>query len=297
MRTRTKPESQGQSTEADEKKAAPRLSNARSRELGEELRRIRHRARRSSAGTAEAMGWSLGKLSKLETGSRGTRAWEIATLIGRLGADKPARDRILAIADEPDNGNFLRPYNDVPDTLTALTLHEQLAQTIITYEPLTVPNLAQTEDCAHALTGDRALATARTARQDALRRRSVGPEMVVLVHEAALRTIVGDPQVMRDQLLHLTLMCGWAHCSPRVIPMSTRSHAALRNPATLLTFDHPITPLAYIETDTAVVFQDEPQAVTHYQAKMRRLAALALSPGKSHDVLAGWANRYDRDTR
>lgn len=133
---------------------------------------------------------SLGKLSKLETGSRGTSAWEIATLIGRLGADKPARDRILAIADEPDNGNFLRLYNDVPDTLTALTLHEQLAQTITTYEPLTIPGLAQTEDYAHALTGIRTLATARTARQDALRRRGVGPEMVVFVHEAALRTIV-----------------------------------------------------------------------------------------------------------
>ncbi|MEU4806348.1 Scr1 family TA system antitoxin-like transcriptional regulator [Actinosynnema sp. NPDC023587] len=207
MSTRTTPESQGQPTEADEK-TAPRLSNARSRELGEELRRIRHRARRSSAGTPETMGWSLGKLSKLETGSRGTSAWEIATLIGRLGTDEPARDRVLAIADEPDNGSFLRPHNDEPDTVTAPTLHEQLAQTITTYEPLKVPGLAQTEDCAYAFTGDRTLAMARIARQDAC-----AGEMSVqkwpssctrprCARSSALRTSC------RAQLLHLTLMCG-----------------------------------------------------------------------------------------
>ncbi|WP_442974121.1 helix-turn-helix domain-containing protein [Saccharothrix sp. NRRL B-16348] len=69
------------------------MTTARSRELGEELRRIRHRARQSSADTAAALGWSLGKLSKLETGSRGTSPWEIGVLTGRLGADKPTRGR------------------------------------------------------------------------------------------------------------------------------------------------------------------------------------------------------------
>ncbi|MFD0201444.1 MULTISPECIES: DUF5753 domain-containing protein [Saccharothrix] len=294
MSTRAAPDSQVQLTEADDKKAAPRLSTARSRELGEELRRIRHRARRSSADTAAALDWSLGKLSKLETGSRNTSPWDIATLIGRLGADKLTRDRILAIADEPDNGRFLRPYDQVPDTLAALSLHEQLALTITAYEPLTVPGLAQTEDYARVLTGDRALAQARTARQNAL---GAGKETTLYVHEAALRIVVGGPGVMRDQLLRLTLMCGWARSTPRVIPMAAPFHPAVRNPATLLTFRHPYTPLAYTETDTAAVFHEDPDAVTRYQAKMRRLAALALTATQSHDVFARWADRYDRETR
>ncbi|MFD1146016.1 DUF5753 domain-containing protein [Saccharothrix hoggarensis] len=279
------------------KKTVPRLSNARSRELGEELRRVRHRARRSSANTAQDLGWSLGKLSKLETGSRGTSSWEIASLIGRLGADKATRDRILAIADEPDNGSFLRAHDQIPDILTALTLHEQLALTITTYEPLTMPSLAQTEDYACALTGDRTLALARLTRQNTLHQQDNGPETTVFVHEAALRTMVGDPAVMRDQLLHLALMCGWDRFSPRVIPMSRSCHAVIRNQATLLTFNHPVSPLAYTETDTVTVFQDEPTAVTHYQAKMRRLASLALSPAQSHEAFASWADRYDRETR
>lgn len=59
----------------------------------------------------------------------------------------------------------------------------------------------------------------------------------------------------------------------------------------------PTAPLAYAETDTATVFQDHPDAIDHWQAKMRNLASLALPPAQSHDVFAHWADRYDRDTR
>ncbi|WP_143193129.1 helix-turn-helix domain-containing protein, partial [Saccharothrix sp. CB00851] len=83
-----------------EDKQPVRLSSARSRELGEELRRVRRRARMSSGLLAEALGWSLGKLSKLETGSRGTSGWEIGTLLGRCGADKTTRERIMAVATD-----------------------------------------------------------------------------------------------------------------------------------------------------------------------------------------------------
>jgi transcriptional regulator with XRE-family HTH domain len=273
--------------------APPRLSTARSRELGEELRRIRGRARMSSGLVAEALGWSLGKLSKLETGTRGTSAVEIGTLVGRLGADKPTRDRVLAIAGEPDTGSFLRQHDRIPDTLVALSLHEQTARTITTYEPLTIPSLAQTEDYAHALTGNRNVARARIARQQAVHRQSCS-KTVLYIHEAALRMAVGEPAVMRDQLLHLTLMCGSEQFVPRVIPMAARSHAALRNPATILTFDPPIKPLAYTETDSATVFHDAPAAVLLYQTKMRHLDSLAVTPTESHDILGHWADTYER---
>ncbi|MFE9748270.1 helix-turn-helix domain-containing protein [Saccharothrix saharensis] len=273
-----------------------RLSSARSRELGEELRRVRHQARRSSEHTAAALGWSLGKLSKLENGRRGTSPWEIATLLGHLGADNSSRDRIHAIANEPDTGSFLRVHHEFPDTLTALTVHERLARTITTYEPFTIPSIAQTETYAYALTGDRELTRARVDRQDPLRLRGRGPATTLYVHEAALRMMVCDPAVMRDQLLHLTLMCGWTGFTPLVIPMTTPSHSAIRNPATLLTFDPPHTPLAYTETDTATVFHVNPHDVALYQTKMRNLASLALSPTQSHDVFARWADHYDYAT-
>ncbi|MEU4449232.1 helix-turn-helix transcriptional regulator [Actinosynnema sp. NPDC050801] len=279
-----------------EERPPARLSTARSRELGEELRRVRHRARMSSGFVAEALGWSLGKLSKLETGTRGTSPWEIGTLLGRCGADKPTRDRVLAIASEADTGSFLRPHDPWADTVTALSLHERAARTLTTYEPLVVPSLAQTEDYAYALTKDRGATQARLARQETLRKPG-GPETVIYVHEAALRIVVGDAKVMRDQLLRLTLMCGWARISPRIIPMSVPSHAALRHSATLLTFPSPIKALAYAETEAATVFHDDPTAVTAYQTKMRLLERLVLGPAQSRDIFARWADAYDRDHR
>ncbi|MBB5808188.1 transcriptional regulator with XRE-family HTH domain [Saccharothrix ecbatanensis] len=279
-----------------EERPPARLSTARSRELGEELRRVRHRSRMSSGFVAEALGWSLGKLSKLETGTRGTSPCEIGTLLGRCGADKPTRDRVLAIASEADTGSFLRLHDSSPDTLTALSVHEHTARTVTVYEPLTVPSVAQTEDYAYALTRNRTLTQARMSRQEVLRRTD-GPEMVIYLHEASLRLVVGDPKVMRDQLLRLALMGGWPHISLRVIPMTAPSHVALRHPATLMTFATPVKPLAYTETDTATVFHDAPDAISAYQTKIRHLERLVLTPAQSRDVLTRWADAYDRDTR
>jgi hypothetical protein len=282
--------------ETDEK-PGPRLrrSTALSRELGEELRRVRRRAHMASGDSATALGWSLGKLSKLETGTRGTSPWDIGALIGRLCADKPTRDRIAAIAREPDTGHFLRQHDDNPDTLVALSLHEQTARTITTYEPFTIPSLAQTEHYTHALTRDTAIVHARTTRQDLLRRRTC-PDTVLYIHEAALHTVVGSPTVMRDQLRHLAAMCEWARITPRLVPMTGSFDIALVRSATLLTFAAPTTPLAYAETDTATVFHEDPHTIARYQAKMRRLDTLALPLGQSREAFTHWADVYDGAT-
>jgi transcriptional regulator with XRE-family HTH domain len=280
-------------TEITEKTRRPvRLSTALSRELGEELRRIRRRARMGSAETADALGWSLGKLSKLETGSRGTSPGEIGALLGRLGTAPPTRDRILAIAGHPDTGSFMRPHSPAPDTLVALALHERMARTITIYEPFTVPGLAQTEDYALALTDDSTIAAARIARQEVLR--TLGrPDTVLYLHEAALRVVVGGPVVMRDQMLRLAMMCETPRVTPRLVPMDARFDQALVRHGALLTFAEPFKPLAYAETDTATVFHDNPRIVAHYETKMRRLDALALPPARSRATFTHWADVYD----
>ncbi|GAA3462712.1 helix-turn-helix domain-containing protein [Saccharothrix longispora] len=279
-----------------EEKQPVRLSTARSRELGEELRRVRHAARLSSSVVAENLEWSLGKLSKLETGSRGTSPWEIGTLLGHYGADKPTRARLLAITTEPDTGSFLRLHDGTPDLLPALALHERAARTITTYEPLTVPDLAQTEDYARALLGDGALARQRLVRQEVLCQ-DTGPEVVLYVNEAALRVVVGGALVMRDQALHLARMSDRPLTLPRVVPMAAGGHLALRSSATLLTFAEPIKPMVWVDTEAATVFHDATPVVRDYEAKMRHLDRVALSVERSHEVLVHWADAYGRRRR
>lgn len=138
-------------------KRTPRLGTVHSRELGEELRRLRHRVQLSSGAVSEALGWSPGKLSRLEAGRGGAALWEIGALLGHYGVDRATCGRLVAMAGEPDSGSFLRRHDQSGDALVALTLHEQVALSITVYEPLLVPSLAQTEEYAHALTGSAAV--------------------------------------------------------------------------------------------------------------------------------------------
>jgi hypothetical protein len=278
----------------DEEMPQPvRLGNAHSRDLGEELRRARRRAKMPSSMAALGMEWSLGKLSKLETGSRGTGVLDIAALLGQYHTDKATREHILTIATERDTGSFLRRHDRSPDTLAALRVHERIARTVTAYEPLTVPALAQTEDYALALTSDREVARTRMDRQR--EQQLACRELVLYLHEAALRVRVGTPQIMRDQLLHLTLMGGWTNTRIRIVPAAGGFDSMLRNPATLLTFDVPARPVAYAEIDSVTVFHDDPDVVAAYQRKMEHLDRIAIAPGESRKMLAGRANAYERE--
>lgn len=280
---------------SEERQQQPvRLSTAPSRELGEELRRARRRVRMSATEVVGIMQWSVGKLSKVETGTRGTSLWDIASLLGLYQADKAIRDRIMAFAAELDTGSFLRRHNGAPDTLVTLSVHEPIARTITTYGALTVPTPAQTEDYALATTGCPEIVQACMERQCALKQ--PGKQVTTLyLHEAALGLTVGTPSVMRDQLLHLTLMGGWADTHIRVIPQVRGHRPALRHPATLLTFDEPLRPLVYIDTDAATVFHEDAKVVDAYRRKMQDIDRLALEPAESRRTLARWAGVYERE--
>lgn len=127
MNPATTPSTPTTSTEADATTTS-RSSSARSLELGVELRRLRHLSGMSSADTAEALGWSLGKLNKLETGNRRTSPWEVVTLLGYVGADQHTRNRIQSIAEEADTGTFLR-LHDRPET--TFYVHEAALRMVV----------------------------------------------------------------------------------------------------------------------------------------------------------------------
>ncbi|MFD7652666.1 helix-turn-helix domain-containing protein [Actinosynnema sp. NPDC059797] len=267
---------------------ATRQSTAHSRELGAHLRLVRRRSEIPFKGLLEILGWSAGKLSKLECGTRGTPASEIAFLLGACGADKMLRERIMALAWETDTGSFVRLHDGSPDALFGLRVHEEQATGIVSYDPIGIPTLVQTDDYARALTNDEDTVTARVERQDRLTVPST-----LFLREAALGTVVGSTQVMRDQLLHLTLLSGTPNTAIRVIPHNRALCAALCHPATLLTLQPPARPLVHVETDLATVFHDAPELVTVYQDRFRQLNRLALDPAESRALLAHWTSHYD----
>jgi uncharacterized protein DUF5753/helix-turn-helix protein len=279
----------------------PRPTTARTRELGHELLLARRRAKLKATTVAEELGWSPGKLSKLEHGWRSTSDWDYGTLLGKLGVDQATRDRIHRIASEQDIGHFLRVHNGLlSDNLLCLMIHERAALTMCQYETTLIPGLLQTEAYARAVINPDGLyqpdehdfkTAARLERQSVLSGPR-SPEATFYIHEVALRAVIGDHQVMHDQMMRLAFMCEWGRLTIRVIP-ADRGHAALMRSSNLMTFTKAMKPVAYSETDVATVFTDDHTSIGVYQRKQRALAELALDAEQSRSVFAHWADVYD----
>ncbi|MFD7654842.1 helix-turn-helix domain-containing protein [Actinosynnema sp. NPDC059797] len=268
-----------------------RTSNALSRELGDALRQARRGAQLKTATLLEELGWSAGKLSKLETGTRGTSTDDIARLVGHIRADPEIYDHIMALAHEPSSGYYVRPHGvAMPDSLRMLILHEQMARTIWCYHILHIPGLLQTPDYA------RGLMTAPNAEQavaDRMARQKIfdkpfSPRGRFFIHEAALRRVVGGPQVMYEQMLQLLFRGG-----VRVVPFKAMIPGGLNTGFTFMTFtDH--LPLTYVESGSASLFLDTFETTRDSQGNCNDLARVALSEEESRSVFAKWADRYDR---
>lgn len=279
-----------------------RATTAQSRELGAELEHVRRQAGLTGTKLAEELGWLQSNLSKLEKGRAGTTAWNIATLLGRCGADKEVRERIMLLAEQQKPGYFVRPHDGrPPDDLLCLRVQERAAHAISCYEPVFVPALLQSEDYARELLAPMANSSemleeyvrGRMERQAILRGRHA-PQSVFYLNESALGLVVGDRAIMNDQLHRLAFLSDWTRLTLRVIPAPTGGHLALEHPSTVLTFTDKAKPLAYTHSDAATVFLEEERSVQAHWTKHSTLAGLALDAEQSREVLLRWESAYDQ---
>jgi hypothetical protein len=285
--------------ETDDKPPA-RFTTAQSRELGQELRQARKRGGLRGTAFCEELEWSTAKLSKLEKGWRGTSDWEIGTFLGKSGADKATRERVMRLAQEPDVGYFVRRHTGITsDGLLCLVMHQRSALALTSYDTMVIPGLLQSVAYARALletTGAFDLVDdvmkERLDRQEHLRSQE-NARSTFYLHEAALRLVVGGSRTMHDQMMRLAFMCEWPHVTLRVVPFSAPGHPALRYPSALMTFTRHAKPVAYAESDLTTVFLEEERAIAFYREKHSVLDALALSTEESHEVFTHWANVYD----
>lgn len=285
-----------------ERSTPVRASTVRSRELGAELRLARTRLKVPAEHVSRSLGWSLGRLSRLEHGERGTNELDLGALLGRLCVDKATKERIRSLAQERDLGQYLRSHaGKLSDNLLSLAIHEQAALTMHKYEPMVIPGLVQTEAYARAIIGLHgvgsadeldALVDARMTRQRVLTSQDP-PNAVFYVHEISLLRGIGGNRVMHDQAMRLRFMCDWPRLTLRVIPMSAPGHPALMRGFNLMTFADPVKPVAYADTDVATVFTEAPESIELYRRKRDALASLAVDAEQSRSIFAHWADFFD----
>ncbi|WP_461119561.1 helix-turn-helix domain-containing protein [Saccharothrix stipae] len=255
--------------------------------MGEELRRLRLRHGVTLVDAVGHVGWTVGRLSKLEGGTRGTGGWELAAYAGALGADDATLDRVQRLLEEPATGGYVRAHPGwVPDDLAMLARHEHIAATVTCYDPLVVPALLQTEDyariaLAHTRDVDLAVRT-RVLRQRRFHERGPWCGGTFFVHECALPAPadeVGHEQLMA---LAITATTGEPGSVVRLVPHGVDDavrRPAMRLPFTVMTFTDPIRPLAYTEAVEATVFTEIDHGTHH--AMLADLDRVALTPHES----------------
>jgi hypothetical protein len=267
-------------------------STAYSRDLGEELRKLRETCTDlNGASLAIRLGWDPSKLSTIETGKYRASEIDLVQYLSMCGKDIDFFE------------DFKRKYRNafeeyivqVPDNLRTMAMAESTAKKIIRYDSQTIPGLVQTPEYADGVyrvaglvTEERipALVQLRTDRQ-ALLRRHDRPTCLFYVHEHALQTRIGDDRIMEDQYLKLLFNVHMI----RIIPADT---AVIASSCTLWEFDKAM-PIAFVETDLANVFVQDPGAIVRTRLLFDRLAEVALDEEQSRSKLAEYVGRPRED--
>ncbi|WP_170176628.1 helix-turn-helix domain-containing protein [Lentzea flaviverrucosa] len=270
-------------------------STAYSRDLGDELRRLREKfTGLTGHAFAEQLGWDPSKVSNIEKGKARASEIDLVQYLMTCGRDsnhfEAFRERYRYAFD---------PYVlVVPDNLRTLALAEAQAVKITSFDGLTMPGLAQTPEYARALLtegGNEApeniekYVQLRIDRQTIMRRPN-RPKCTFYVHELALRMRVGNAQIMEEQYLRLLFE---THCL-RIVPMSAGVAVAMRSARRLFSFEK-MCPLAYSETDLARVFAHDGKAIASTREFFNWLDALALSEGHSRSMLTDYVGGLRED--
>ena len=134
---------------------------------------------------------------------------------------------------------------------------------------------------------------ARLARQSLFSRERPA-QFTYYLHEFALRLPVGGAAVRAEQLDHLLRMSRRSYLTLRVVPAALGGHAGIAGPFTLMEFTQ-FTPVAYLDSETACLFLEQPEEIAAYRHIPDVLADTALDEGQSRLLIAALATGLAAD--
>jgi hypothetical protein len=263
-------------------------STAYSRDLGEELRKLRETCTDlNGASLAIRLGWDPSKLSTIETGKYRASEIDLVQYLSMCGKDIDFFEEFK----QRYRYAFEEYIVQVSDNLRTLAMAESTATTITSYDPQAIPGLVQTPEYADGLyrmggyVSEDRIPTVVQFRMDrqAILKRHDRPTCLFYIHEHALQTQVGDARIMEDQYLKLLFNVHMI----RIIPADT---AVIASSCTLWEFEKAM-PIAFVETDLANVFVQDPGAIVRTRLLFDRLAQVALDAEQSRRVLAEYAGQ------
>nr|WSY54124.1 helix-turn-helix domain-containing protein [Streptomyces sp. NBC_00886] len=276
----------------------------RRRRLGQELRRLRELKGMTAEEVAERLLVSQSKISRLENGRRSISQRDVRDLCGVYEVeDHRIVDSLMQMAKDSRQQGWWHSFGDIPYSVYIGL--ETDAASLRVYDPQVVPGLLQTRQYAEALiTGalpETASADVDKRVQVRLRRqeRISAPEnplrLWTVMDESAVRRVVGNRSLMRDQLEHLVEQSQLPHVTVQVIPFDMGAHPGLNGQYAILEFpDAADSSVVYIEGVTSDLYLEKANDVQKYSVMYEHLRAQALNVDQSRQFIADIAKEYAR---
>lgn len=276
----------------------------RRRRLGQELRRLRELKGMTAEEVAERLLVSQSKISRLENGRRSISQRDVRDLCGVYEVeDVRIVESLMQMAKDSRQQGWWHAFGDIPYSVYIGL--ETDAASLRVYEPQVVPGLLQTRAYAEAVVGG-ALPEATTAdidkrvqvrlrRQERIQSDEHPLRLWAVLDEAALRRVVGNRQIMRDQLDHLIEQSRLPHVTVQVMPFDMGAHPGVNGQYAILEFpDASDSSVVYLEGVTSDLYLEKANDVHSYSVMYEHLRAQALNADQTREFIAGIAKEYAR---
>ncbi|GAT82578.1 XRE family transcriptional regulator [Streptomyces sp. F-3] len=276
----------------------------RRRRLGQELRRLRELKGMTAEEVAERLLVSQSKISRLENGRRSISQRDVRDLCGVYEVkDQRVVESLMQMAKDSRQQGWWHSFGDIPYSVYIGL--ETDAASLRVYDPQVVPGLLQTRPYAEALITGALPETApadiekrvqvRMRRQERISATENPLRLWAVLDEAALRRVVGNRSVMREQLEHLVEQSLLPHVTVQVIPFEMGAHPGLNGQYAILEFpDAADSSVVYIEGVTSDLYLEKANDVRKYSVMYEHLRAQALNVEQTRQFIADIAKEYAR---
>ncbi|SDP84444.1 Transcriptional regulator, contains XRE-family HTH domain [Actinopolyspora xinjiangensis] len=273
----------------------------KARALGAELRSAREAAGMGLRQLADLLETSHATVSRWETGQRAPKPEDVTAYLATVGGTAEQREQLADLARDPDGSHWLSV--GMPEQhrqLATLLEIEREASRITTVSPLLIPGLLQTADYARAImtTGgvpaseiDTRVAV-RIGRHDAIVRKNPA-HLRAFIGEGVLNQLIGDSEIMVDQLRALLKYAELDNVELRVIPTRCGWHPGLEGPFSLAEFDGTRSPVVHLENRVSALFLHESDEVQAYLDALDRVREVAMSPAESVGTIGDAINETE----
>ncbi|WP_328560335.1 helix-turn-helix transcriptional regulator [Streptomyces coelicoflavus] len=270
-------------------------ATARQQRVGAELRKLREAAGLKGREAAALLGTDSAQISQIEAGLAGVSEERLRRITAHYNCTDGELVEALAVMTGDRTPGWWEEYRGLlPASFLDLSELEYYAAYRWDVDFLHVPGLLQTEECARALFSSRVpeLPTADLERrvQHRMQRRIIlhreqPTRYEAVVHEAALRMMVGSRAAARAQMLRILELSEAEHITVRVIPFDLEHFVDVG--AAMVYAGSAVSKLDTVVRDGphGTVFVDSEAQLAVFRTHFRRVEAVSLDPKRSRELI------------